>query len=183
MTDEEILRLFARRDERAVEEVKSAYGRLMRSVAYNILQNREDAEECENEACLRAWNSIPPAMPQKLCAYLCSISRRLAIDRWDSAHSTKRGAAVALEELETVLSSTFRADDRFSERQLAESLNSFLSKQDYNTRVIFVRRFWLGQSTAEIAKDLHASGSMVKSRLSRTMKRLKEYLKKEGYDL
>ena len=75
------------------------------------------------------------------------------------------------------------AEDLLTENELTRLLNEFLRAQDYNTRVIFMRRFWFGDTTKEIAKRLHASESMVKSRVSRTLKRLREYLRKEGYDI
>ena len=183
MTDNEIVRLYLDRDENAISETKIAYGRLMQSVAYNILHNKQDAEECENEACLKAWNSIPPNKPQRLCAYLCKIARRLALDRYDYNTAAKRGAALPLDELAECIASTRCADDSFTESELAQLLNGFLDASDYNTRVIFIRRFWFGESISDIAKALHASQSMVKSRISRTLKKLREYLKKEGYNI
>lgn len=183
MTDEQIIELYFIRDEAAITETRTAYGRLMRSVAFNILQNMQDAEECENEACLKAWNSIPPTKPQRLCAYLCKITRRTALDRYDYNNAAKRGQSVPLDELAECIASAGCAEDRLSESILSELLNDFLSKCDYNTRVIFLRRFWFGESTAEIAKALRAGQSMVKSRISRGLKQLREYLKKEGYTL
>lgn len=183
MTDNEIVRLYLERDEAAIAETKTAYGKLLQSLAYNILQNRQDAEECENETCLKAWNSIPPNKPQRLCAYLCKIARRLALDRYDYNTAAKRGNPLPLEELAECLAASGCAEDRLSESALSELLNSFLSQSDYNTRVIFMRRFWFGESISQIAKALHASESMVKSRISRTLKKLREYLKKEGYNV
>lgn len=183
MTDHEIVKLYLERNESAISETKSAYGRLLQSIAFNILQNKQDAEECENETCLKAWNSIPPNKPQRLSAYLCKIARRLALDRYDYNTAAKRGSTLPLEELEECLAASGCAEDRLTENTLAELLNGFLSRSDYNTRVIFMRRFWFGESISDIAKNLHASESMIKSRISRTLKKLREYLKKEGYNL
>ena len=183
MTDEEILELYFTRDESAITETKNSYGRLMQSVAYNILHNVQDAEECENESCLKAWNSIPPTKPQRLCAYLCKITRRTALDRYDYNTAAKRGQALPIDELAECIAGAGCAEDRLSESILTELLNDFLSKCDYNSRVIFIRRYWFGESTSEIAKRLHGSESMVRSRISRTLKRLREHLKKEGYTL
>ena len=87
----------------------------------------------------------------------------------------------AVQKLETAYEH-YKNDPAF-QAELTRLLNEFLGAQDYNTRVIFMRRFWFGDSTKEIAKRLHAGESMVKSRLSRTLKRLREYLRKEGYDI
>lgn len=182
MPDKEIIELFFSRDENALAKTKAQYGRLIFSVAMGILHNEQDSEDCECETYLRAWNSIPPNKPQHLAAYLCKIARRLALDRYDYNHASKRGSAVPLEELEGCLKSVAGAEDRLSEKELAHLLNSFLHGQDYNTRVIFMRRYWFGESSGEIAKRLHVSESMVKSRVSRTLKKLRDFLRKQGYD-
>jgi len=183
MTDEQIVELYLDRNEAAITETRLAYGRLLQSVAFNILRNKQDAEECENETCLRAWNSIPPNRPQRLCAYLCKIARRLALDRYDYNNAAKRGTALPIEELEECLAAAGCAEDRLNESAFTELLNGFLAASDRDTRVIFVRRYWFGDSISDIAKHLHASESKVKTRISRTLKKLREHLKKEGYDL
>lgn len=181
LNDEEIIKRFFRRDESAISEIKTLYGRLIYSVAYGILRSAEDAEECENEVYMRAWSGIPPASPQSLPAYLCKIARSTALDRYRHEHAAKRGEALPIEELENCLRSDQSAEDRQSERELTALLNRFLKSQDYNTRVIFLRRFWFSDNISEIAKRLHVSESMVKSRISRTLKKLREYLAAEGY--
>lgn len=183
MTDNDIVQLYLARDETAITETKAAYGKLLQSIAFNILHNTQDAEECENETCLKAWNSIPPNKPQRFCAYICKIVRRLALDRYDYNNAAKRGASLSLDELEECIATAGCAEDKLTETALADLLNSFLAKSDYNTRVIFMRRFWFGESIADIAKKLHASESMVKSRISRTLKKLREHLRKEGYNI
>lgn len=183
MNDEEIIKLFEARDENGISAAGERYGKLLRSVARGILRSEQDAEECESEALLRAWNSIPPARPERLCAYLCRIARRLALDRYDYNNAAKRsGESLPLDELAEYIGSG-NAAERLSENELTRLLNGFLMAQDRDTRVIFMRRYWFGDTTAETAKRLHVSQSMVKSRLSRTLKKLREYLRKEGYDL
>lgn len=184
MTDEEITELLFDRNESGISELRQSYGKLLKSVAYGILRSEQDAEECESETLLRAWNSIPPARPERLAAYLCRIARRLALDRYDYNRAAKRsGETLPIDELADFIGGSSGAEDLLTEKELTRLLNGFLMSQDYNTRVIFMRRYWFGESTAEIAKRLHASESMVKSRISRTLKRLREYLRKEGYEI
>lgn len=184
MDDEKITELLFARDESGIAALRESYGRLLKSVAFGVLHSEQDAEECESEALLRAWNSIPPAKPERLCAYLCRIARRLALDRYDYNNAGKRSAdTLPIEELAETIGGCGDASDRFSERELAGLLNVFLRAQDKTTRIIFMRRFWFGDTAAETAKRLHVSESMVKSRISRTLKKLRESLRKEGYDL
>lgn len=183
MCDEDIIELYFRRDETAIAKTREEYGRLIQSVAFNILRNPEEAEECENDVYLRAWESIPPTRPERLAAYLCTISRRTALNRYKYNNAAKRGEALSTEELGDTIRSSFGAEDGLSENELSALLNRFLEKQDKITRVIFMRRFWMSETIAETAGTLHVSESMVKSRVSRTLKKLREFLLENGYDV
>ena len=68
MDDREIIDLFFRRDRAAVSAVRSRYGALCRNVAGQILNDARDVEECENDAYLRLWTTIPPEYPKSLSA-------------------------------------------------------------------------------------------------------------------
>ena len=110
--------------------------------------------------------------------------RNAALDRYYYNRAAKRsGEVLPIDELAEYIGGSSDAEDLLTENELTRLMNEFLRGQDYNTRVIFMRRFWFGDTTKEIAKRLHASESMVKSRISRTLKRLREYLRKEGYDI
>lgn len=183
MCDEEIIELYFQRSEAAISKTREQYGRLIQSVSYNILRNAEEAEECENDVYLRAWDSIPPTRPEHLSAYLCTISRRVSLNRYKYNNAAKRGEALPIDELGDTIRSGMSAEDRFTESELTALLNSFLEEQDANSRVIFMRRFWMNESNPEIAKHLHVSESMVKSRISRTLKKLRAYLEENGYSI
>lgn len=181
MTDEEIIGLYFARDERAISETKVRFGKLLRGVAYGILRNCESAEECENDVYFRAWNSIPPAKPKYLRAYLCKIARSAALDKYDSEHALKRGETSPLEEIENALKSSVGAEDRLAERELTELINDFLAALDKKSRVIFVRRYWFADDIEQIALRLNMSQGAVKTRLSRTVKKLGEKLAENDY--
>lgn len=183
MTDMDIVKLYLARDESAIAHSRTAYSRLLRSIAQNILKNPQDAEECENDAYIKAWNSIPPAEPAHLCAYLCRLVRTSALDLYDKKNAAKRGTGISLDSLCDCIASAGCAEDRLDEHTLAAAINSFLSSIDHDSRVIFVKHYYMGEPIKQISRSLHCSESAVKSRLSRTHKRFTEHLKKEGYDL
>ena len=64
--DDKIIALFFERSEQAIQELDIKYGSVFRKLSYNILNNRQDTEECVNDAYLGAWNAIPPAKPHPL---------------------------------------------------------------------------------------------------------------------
>ncbi len=50
--DEEIVRLYFDRDEAAIRETDRKYGKFLFGIAYNILHDRLDCEECRNDTYL-----------------------------------------------------------------------------------------------------------------------------------
>lgn len=82
MEDSRIIELFFARDEKAISETHSKYGRYCYSIAYNILAVNEDCEECVNDTLMKAWNAIPPQKPKKLSAFLGRITRNLSLNRF-----------------------------------------------------------------------------------------------------
>lgn len=184
MDDEKIVAMFWERDEAAIAEAKKKYGRYCRSIAFSILHSDEDADECENEAYLDAWNSIPPEKPEKLSAFLGRLTRRNAIDRIRKKFAGKRGngeAALTLDELEECAAQTDAPDERVIEAELSRLIDTFLRSLPETERNVFIRRYWYMDSIDEIAVRFGFSQSKVKSMLMRTRKKLSAELKKGNY--
>lgn len=181
--DDEILQLFYHRVEYAISAVEEKYGRLCRSVARGILKDERDVEECVNDTCMRAWNAIPPEKPRSLEAYLVRITRNLALDRYAYHHSQKRETALteAYEELEACLPlAKDGPEEAAMVQELQRTLNDFLRAQPEDARRFFLRRYWYGESIAEIAEACGASSGRIRSSLFRTRARLRRRLEEEG---
>ena len=184
MEDKEIIRLFFERDSLAIEESQRKYGAALKRTAGNILSDPQDSEECVNDAYLAAWNSIPPAEPRSLGAYLISLARNKSISRLRERYAQKRGGgeyAVAFDELEDVVSAGRSPEEEMESKELGLAINRFLSSLKDDDRVIFVSRYWLLEPVKEIAQRLAMSESRVKSSLFRSRNGLKKQLRKEGY--
>lgn len=54
MEDEQIIGLYFERSERAISETDIKYGRYCTTIAYNILRNNEDTEECKSDTYIKA---------------------------------------------------------------------------------------------------------------------------------
>ena len=178
-----ILDLFWARDEAALDQVKQKYGRSLHKVAYNILSNNHDAEECVNDTLHRAWEAIPPKRPEFFGAYLSKITRNLSLKRWRAAGATKRGGGQAdlmLSELEQAIPQPRTTEDQFEYGQTVSAINQYLRGMDKDARVIFVRRYFFGDSIQDISRRFMASESKVKSMLFRARQKLKIHLEKEG---
>ena len=184
MDDHQILMYFFNRDEAALTHTEAKYGKLCHSVAMNILGNREDSEECVNDTYLQAWNAIPPERPTLLGAYLCRITRNLAINRYRADRREKRGGgqteAVLDELLECVADSATPLADQVA---LREALNGFLRALPEPARTVFIQRYWYVRPVADIAAELGMSESRLKMILHRTRNRLRDHLDKEGFQV
>ena len=183
MEDRSIIELYLKRDEQAIAESRAKYGKLCRYIAQSILASPEDAEEVENDAYLKAWNSIPPQNPHSLSAYLAAICRSGAIDRLRGKTRVKRGGAYAetVEELSECLPDGDAAQitDRIV---LRDALNRFLRELPKEQRVLFMQRYWWALSVKELARTHKMSENSVKSSLFRIREKLRDYLCKEGIE-
>lgn len=183
MDDDNIIALFLERSERAIDETAKKYGNYCRKIALNILASAEDAEECVNDALLRAWNSIPPHKPERLSTYLGKITRNLSLNRYEKSTAEKRGGGqvpAALEELEGCLSLAASVESETDNNLLAAAISAWLSGLTEDSRVIFVRRYWYLDSISDVAELFGISESKTKSILFRLRKDLKKYFEKEG---
>lgn len=93
MTDREIIELYNQRDERAIKETQTAYGKYCEKIAYNILGDEQEALECVNDTLLKAWENIPPERPHIFSAYLATITRNNAILRYRRETAKNAGKA------------------------------------------------------------------------------------------
>lgn len=183
MKDAEILDLYWERDEQALAETQKAYGSYCYSIAWHILFDREDADECVNDTWLRAWNAIPPARPGKLSLFLGTITRNLSLDRWKGRKAMKRGQGemtLALDELAECIPDSRSTEDAVETAELERLLNVFLHGLPQRDCNVFLRRYWYVEDYQAIAQRYGMKLNTVKTSLFRTRDKLKKYLEKEG---
>ena len=182
MEDIKIIDLFFERSEQAITELSTKYGKLAQGICKTILKNPSDAEECVNDSLFTTWNSIPPQRPNSLMAYFVSIARNKALDRYKHNSSVKRNSYydAAIDELEDVLRTDNDPHKECEAQELANAINSFLGTINKEDRMIFVYRYYLSNPPAVIARKLKMKDSVVSTRLYRTCKKLRDYLRKES---
>lgn len=184
MEDSKIIALYFARNEDAIVQTKDTYGKRLYYLAGRITDNAQDAEECENDTYLRAWETIPPQRPRSFFAYLARLCRNLALDRLDWYSATKRKAEIVslTEEMEQCIPDPFRQTE-LEAQELGRLLDAFLRTLPENSKTVFLRRFWYAETVREIAASLGIRERTVQMRLTRTKAKLKLYLEKEGYKL
>ena len=183
MDDRSLIKLYISGDESAVAETAKVYGAYCFSVAFRILGNESDAEECVSDTWLRAWESVPKARPESLKYYLAKITRNLAINRLTEQSAASRGGEYerVCSELLECLPDRADAGSEVEAAELEKTVNEFVLSLKEMEANIFVRRCFYMESVKDIAQRYGLSANHAAAILSRTRKKLKKHLIKEGY--
>ena len=178
MEDHAIVALYWARSETAIAETDRKYGNYCWSIAWNILSNREDAEECVNDAYLGAWNAIPPAKPDPLLTYLCKMVRNISLNAYYKREAAKRSSryTVAMEEIEACIAAPDMVEAEIEARELARIIEGFLDMLTPEDRVIFLRRYWFADRCRDIAERVGLTEKNISVRLTRIREKLRKYL-------
>lgn len=183
MDDNLIIELYFSRDERAISETDAKYGVFCRTISRRIVRDESDAEECVNDTYLHTWNSIPPQRPGSLCAFVGRIVRNLSLDRYRRNTAEKRGGGsfAPFDELEDCIPDNAKSvDAQIEERELSECINAFLEELPQEQRIYFMRRYWLGEPLADIAKRYGVSANSLGVIMHRLRAKLKTRLTESG---
>ncbi len=182
LEDNAIIDLFWARSEDAISQMKLKYDRYCFQIAWNILYNNEDSDECVNDTCLQTWNAIPPQKPGILKSFIGKITRNIALNRYEEHHAQKRGGgqvSLCLDELSELLAGEEHPERIVESMAITQCLNTFLEELGQDERLVFMKRYWYMYSIDEICSQMGFGQSKVKMMLSRTRDKLKIRLEKE----
>lgn len=179
IADEQIIELYWRREEKAIQETDKKYGQFLFRIAYNILHERLDCEECQNDTYLGVWNAIPPTRPTVFPAFITQIMRRIAINRYKEKASKKRIPSELTISMEDV-NGTLHGDDsvavKYKMAEVGKIINNYVRELSDRQRYIFIDRFYLAESVETIATDLSISVPTVYREIDKIKHSLKLYL-------
>lgn len=176
--DEKIIEMFFERSEQGIQELDIKYGKVCHKLSCNIVGNRQDAEECVNDAYLGAWNAIPPAKPNPLLTYICKIVRNISLKTYYRKEAAKRNSnyTIVMEEIEACIADQNTVETEVEARELARIIECFLDTLTVENRVIFMRRYWFADSCKDIAEFVGLTEKNISVRLTRIRKKMKVYL-------
>lgn len=186
MEDREIVELFWARDESGIKAASEKFTGYCMRIAQNILGSKEDSEDCVNDILWRAWENIPPHRPENLGGFLGKLTRNLAITMRNKKHAAKRGGGeyeLVWDELSECVSDKGSIEAEAEIKELNEAINGFLKSLPPMKRNICVLRYSRFEKVSDIAEMLGVKESYVLTTLSRTRKKLKEYLIKKGFEV
>ena len=184
MSDEEIVEMYWQREERALSATDEKYGKYLYTIAYNIVHNNLDSEECLNDTYLGAWESIPPNRPNLFLVYLSKIMRNVAVDKYRSNSAKKNipsSLVQSLDELDESVPYSPSLEEERAIDELRELLNKWLRGLSESERFLFVCRYYYADTIKDIANMLGITERTVFRQLSKLKENLREHLEKEGY--
>ena len=182
MDDSHIISLFLERNEDAILVTARKYGNGIRQLAFQIVQNQETAEECENDTYHEAWRRIPPHEPRDyLYRFLLKLTRNIALNRCIELSRLKRKAFICelSDELSQCIPDKDTPESHLDQMELTRCINTFLHCLDDLKRNLFIRRYWYLDSIKSLSQRFHLSESNVKTTLLRCRNKLRECLEKE----
>lgn len=180
MDEHKIIDLLWQRAEQGLNLLQVKFGNPLTRLAMNILGDPQDAEEAVSDTYLALWNAIPPARPDPLSAFVYKVGRNTALNRLRNRSAQKRSAyEISLEELSEILPGD-RLEEQLDARELGRHINSFLDGLDPDSRRLFLRRYWFGDTVGELAAREQLREGNISVRLHRIRARLKDYLIREG---
>lgn len=184
VSDAGIIELYWQRSEDAIRETDFKYGSYLRAIAYNIVRDPGDCDECLNDTYVAVWNAIPPERPRLLQAYLATVMRRTAINCYNAKHRQKRilsEYASSLSDFEGFLSDGENPDAVIESKELGRAISDFVRSLSERRMYIFMSRYYLARSIEEIAKTLKCSVSTVNKEIAAIKRELKRKLEEEGF--
>ena len=185
LRDEEIVELYWQRNENAIKETDIKYQKQLIAIAHNIVHDKLDCEECLNDTYLNTWNAIPPAKPFAFLAFLSTIMRRIAVNRYYENTRKKRIPAeltASLSDLEDFIEDG-NMNDELDTRELGKIINNYVHSLTERQMYIFISRYYFAEPINHIMSTLKVSKSTVNKEIATIKSGLKSVLEQEGYVL
>ena len=186
LPDAEIVELYWQRQEKAIEATGDKYGAYLYTIAYNILADRLDSEECLNDTYMGAWNSIPPKRPNALQIFLSRIMRNIALGRFRRSTASRRIPSemiVSLDEISDSLPSTQNVEEQLDTAFVSRIISDYLRSLTDRQAFVFICRYYYFDKVEKIAKLLDLSRNTVTRDLTAIREGLKKKLEQEGISL
>ena len=187
MKDEALHRLLTTDPEPGMKKLIDKYGGLVFAVISGKLRSssfsKEDIEDCSAETFFEFWRGFnkSPCTAKEIRARLCVIAKRNAIDRLRSSYRKPETLSIDDEETKDI-GSDYCLEGEFIEKQQRLDLIGAVKSLGKPDSEIIIRKFYLGQTSRDIASAMGMSVSNVDTRTHRAVKKLRELLGGEAHE-
>lgn len=169
-------------DARAFETLMEKYEKKMYAVALRMCANREDAQDCLQDAMLRIYKALPSFKGQS--SFFTWVYRITMNTCLDDLRRKKVRQAASVDQLIELGWSPADAEDtpekHHDRSELRRNLSRAIQQLPEEMRAAIILRDVQGFSYDEIAEALSTNVGTVKSRISRGREKLREILSKEA---
>lgn len=178
MDASELVNALRSRSEGALEQLKLHYGPLIRYVINPILTDERDREEAMSDILLRIWDRVDQYDPRQgsWTNWLSVIARNTAIDR------ARRNPPSGEELKETVPAPNSDLEQELLRKERQRALHIALNSLEPSDKVLFYRKYYYRQSTAQIAAEYGTTQRAIEGRLYRIKQKLRKVLGGEYHD-
>lgn len=177
MTDEELIDLIKENPSKGFEKMIDLYsGLVFRIVSATLVPvgTKEDAQECASDVFVLFYRNLERIDLEKgtVKGYLAVAAKHHAISLVRKLKARNSGNIISLDENEKLFAVCDDVEKNERSRMIRQAIEA-LGEPD---STIIVRRYLLGETAKEIAKDLKMTHEAVLKRASRAKKKLKETL-------
>ena len=180
MQERELYEMLLQKDERGMDALLLHYGPLMKYVIAPIVKNPQDREDCLSEAAMRVWDGIGQFHPDRgsWAAWLTAVTRNAALNY--ARKNFRHGNAEELSE--EMPSPEATPEEIVLQKERRDAVEHALNRLSAKDRLLFYRKYYYRQSTAQIASELGMSERAVEGKLYRLKKQLRRMLGGEEHE-
>ncbi|MBE6977261.1 MAG: sigma-70 family RNA polymerase sigma factor [Ruminococcaceae bacterium] len=181
--DEKIVEMYWKRDPDAIQETDNKYGSLLWTVAYNILSDEQDCEECQNDTYFNVWNAIPSTRPSSFAAYVVQVVKRIALNRYKEKSRQKRipsQLTISIEDLKKSISSGVTVEEEYDVKEVSRMISEYLWSLNERQQHLFIDRYYMLEPVEKTAAELQISVQTAYRELTKIKQGLKKYLERNG---
>ena len=158
------------------------------SYIYTIVRGRlldfptEETEECVSDVFAQVYIMLEDSQDYsgELRGIIATLAKRRATDRFRSLTSAKRKVTYIDDEEAELTAPGDTPEEHLEKEQLRDIIIGVIERLGKPDSEIIIRKYYYGQSSADIAATLEMKPSAVRMRCARAMKKLRAALKEHG---
>ena len=169
MTNSELKSMLRRSPQEAHRALLNDYGSYVYAIVYNRLRScgsAEDIEECVSDAFAELFLAIDKGEISNVKAFLGTIAKRIAIDRFRSLSGRTSRTVYIDEDNMQELASDFNVENMSDRNELRRILLDQIEALGEPDSTILIQKFYYNKTSAEIAETVSMNASSVRSRSS-----------------
>ena len=175
MTQEELLPLLLRKDERSFTQLYDMYSKSLFSIITNLISDREEAEDVLQEVFVKIWKNIETYNQSKgrLYTWMLNITRNTAIDKLRSKGFNNSKKNLSSDNFVHLLDDSNKLTNKIDSIGLRDFVNKLKPKCIQLIDLLFFKGF----TQQEASEELEIPLGTVKTQNRMCMNDLRNFLK------